>query len=215
MELAAQVAALEEMLLSGIETEFPAPLKDVEKVAVSAYLVLSHACIEEYVEDVFLSHFDRVSELSRLPIAPRALASLTFASALFLPEAKIKVMSYKSRTLKGALAAARGTYVGSFINRNDGLKASNIKRLAEGVGIEWDRLEARFVDELVDLDTLGAKRGEAGHISPFSAPAVTERIYPSQARQWVGAGRDAIVAIQRFLAHDASWQGLAEATMPG
>lgn len=206
---------LDGMLLSSVQTEFPNSLTDNEKVAVSAYLVLAHACIEEYAEEVFLAHFDRLSELSRLPLAPRAVAELSFAIASSLPEGVQNTMTYKTRTLAGAVTAGRKHYVGSFVQKNDGLKEKNIKKLAEGIGVEWSRIETHLLNQLTDLNTLGAKRGEAGHVSPFSpkVPAVVEQPYPAHARGWVEAGRDAVLALEAFLAEEVevalrSWVAL-------
>jgi hypothetical protein len=120
VDIASQVALLDKMLLSRVQTGFPHPLTDEEKVAVSAYLVLAHACIEEYAEEVFLAHFDRLGELSRSPVTPRAVVQLGFAVAFSLPEAARKTMTYKTRTLEGALNAGRKYYLDSFVKKNDG-----------------------------------------------------------------------------------------------
>ena len=149
MELVAQVELLDSMLLSAVATEFPDPLKDPEKVAVSAYLVLCHASVEEYAEQVFLRHFDRLSELCQFPVVPPSAARLSLAVGITLPE-KMRA-SYKSRTLKGALEAGRNNYVNSYVDTNDGLKERNIRRLAEGVGIEWGVVESGLVGQLADL----------------------------------------------------------------
>jgi hypothetical protein len=84
------------------------------------------------------------------------------------------------------------------------LKEKNIKKLAEGLGVQWGDIETHLTNQLADLDTLGAKRGEAGHLSPFSPKtlALTEQAYPADARAWVEAGRDAILALKAFLAED-------------
>jgi len=216
VDIASQVALLDKMLLSDVKTEFPYPLANEEKVAVSAYLLLAHACIEEYAEGIFLDHFDRLGELSRSPITPRAVVQLGFAVALSLPEATRKTMAYKTRTLEGALNAGRKNYLGSFVKKNDGLKEKNIQKLAEGVGVQWGDIETRLNSQLADLDTLGAKRGEAGHLSPFSPKTLTltEQAYPADARAWVEAGRDAVLALKAFLTEDVdsalrSWADLS------
>jgi hypothetical protein len=217
MDLASQMTLLDSML-SGVQTEFPDPLSDNEKVAVSAYLVLAHACIEEYAEEVFLKQFDRLSELSHLPITPRAVARLCLAVALSLPDAMRTNMTYKTRTLKGTVTAGRKHYVGTFITKNNGLKENNIKKLAEGIGVEWTSVEGSLHSQLVDLDTLGAKRGEAGHLSPFSPKTLTlkQEAYPGDARGWVEGGRDAVLALEAFLAEDveSALRSLTELRMP-
>jgi hypothetical protein len=69
-----------------------------------------------------------------------------------------------------------------------------------------------MVKQLADLDTLGAKRGAAGHISPFSpnAPVLEERTYPSDARGWVEGACDAIHALKRFLDREVATRSLTE-----
>jgi hypothetical protein len=122
LDLSAQLLTLDDMLLSNVKVEFPDPLDDSEKVAINAYLVLTHACIEEFAGQVFLDHFDRLSQLSQFPITPASANRFALAVAFALPEGMRATMPYKTRTLAGMLKAGRRAYATSYISTNDGLK---------------------------------------------------------------------------------------------
>lgn len=215
MDVAHQVELLDQLLLAGVRTEFPDTLTDREKVAVNAYLVLSHACIEEYAERVFLAHYDRLEELATLNFFPPSVAQLALAVGWHLPDAMKQTLGYKSRTLAGAIQAGRVNYLRSYVGGNDGLKENNIKKLAQGLGVEWPRVESRLSKELIDLNTLGAKRGAAGHLSPFTpSQGAHEETYPSDVRAWVESGRDAVLALERLLTEDATVRALTDTYIP-
>lgn len=199
MDLASQLAFLDSLLLADVTTEFPDPLSDTEKASVGAYMVLSHACIEEFLEDVFLNHYSRLEELARLPMVPREVAGMLLAIGQHLPEKKRP--SYKSRTITGIAVAGKVHYEAAVIRGNHGIKTENVRKLANGVGLVWNEFEATLANELADLDTLGANRGEAGHLSPFSTKAValTRQVYPDEVRGWVESGCAAAFAIERYL----------------
>jgi hypothetical protein len=201
VDLGSQLELLDKLLLTSVKTEFPDQLSDSEKASVNAYLVLSHACVEEYVENVFLRHLDRLINLCCMPLVPRELAELCIAVGLHLPESMRANATYKTRTLEGIALAWRRAYQTVNVRQNNGIKASNIMKLAEGIGLNWNDCESTLLTSLADLDTLGAKRGEAGHVSPFSpyAVAVTEQAYPDHAREWVVGGLKATLAIESYL----------------
>ena len=119
MDTNEQLELLDDLLLGPVKSIFPAPLTQEERVAVNAYLVLSHAVLEEQLEEAF----------------------------------------------------------------------------------EWGSFEQVLSQELADLTTLGARRGEAGHLSPFSGKAVilNQQEYPEDARRWVRAAGAALARIIRHL----------------
>lgn len=198
MDLVDQVGLLDDLLLTSVDTEFPDPLTERERAAVSAYLVLGHACIEEFLEDAFAEHFNRLAEWLSTPVVPRHAAALLFSIGLRLDETEVP---YKRRNLKAAVALGSDRYTGGLVRANHGIKPANLKKLVAGVGLDWVIFDQDLSGELADLDTLGSKRGEAGHISPFSGKAVevTEEVYPDTVREWVSNGRDAAIKIERHL----------------
>jgi len=199
VDFSTQLSFLDLALLARVTTQFPDALTDEERAAISAYLVLFHACIEEYLEDSFSLYLERLARLTNLPLFPLAVGEALLAIGLSLPEGKRA--PYKSRTLAGIAQAGLAHFQHVVVGGNNGVKTPNVRRLAEGVGLAWQQFEAALAGRLADLDTLGAKRGAAGHLSPFSMKqvALTAQVYPDDVRGWVEAGRDAAVAVNRYL----------------
>lgn len=208
VELEAQVELLERLLLANLTTAFPTPLSPEEQVALSAYVVLSHACIEEYIEDMFLAQYDRLSTSGESALIPQELARLSLSVGIELPEAMR--VSYKTRTLEATLRAGRENYI-RLIKANHGIRPANIMKLARGVGLDWMAFEDALSSQLADLDTLGAKRGQAGHLSPFSSKAmmVVQHADPDDVRDWVSAARDSALRVDEYLVQGFDAQLLA------
>jgi hypothetical protein len=211
VDLTSQLGFLDRQLLAGVTTEFPDPLTDEEKASIRAYLVLSHACIEEFLEDAFSAHFSRLAAWTTKPLVPREVAGFFLAIGLNLKEEKVG--PYATRTLRGAATAGEAGFAGT-VRANNGLKARNLRKLAQGVGLAWAAFESALTNELADLDTLGASRGEAGHLSPFSQKAVliSPQIYPDDVRGWVEAGGEAALKIQGYLSRTVEGQVMAIVT---
>jgi hypothetical protein len=199
VKLHEQLEFLDATLLSSVTSEFPNPLADLEKAAINAYLVLCHACIEEFIEDIFNDHLRRLSEMTTMPLVPRDVAGLLHAVGALLPESKRA--PYKTQSLAGIATAASLHFEKSVLKENHGIKTRNILHLAKHVGLNWGDFESGLLTHLADLDTLGAKRGEAGHLSPFSAKTltITRLVYPDEVRVWVAGARDAALAVRRYL----------------
>ncbi len=199
MDLGPQVALLDNLLLSSVVTTFPASLSHEERVAVRAYLVLSHACVEEYLEDSFLKYFDKIIEIALAGGASLATVRAYLAIGICLPESRRA--PYKDRTLSKMSKAAKVYYRQSYIDMNHGIKERNICKLAEGAGLDWSRFDQKLSGAMADLGTLGARRGSVGHQSPFSdkSIALTDQVYPDDARQWVEAARDAALNVRAYL----------------
>ncbi|MFF4891218.1 HEPN domain-containing protein [Micromonospora chersina] len=203
MDLSSQLAWLESTLLAQVSTPFPDPWNKDEKAAIAAYLVLTHACIEEALEDAFSRRLDRLIEMvedgTQVPIA---LARLGLDAGLQLPE-KSRV-PYRKRHLKGTLKAFAEYYRRSVILMNHGIKAENLEKMASGAGVDWEEFEASLTEALADLSTLGAKRGSVGHLSPFTekSAVITSRVDLSDIRSWVEAAQNAVGAVEAALAKD-------------
>ena len=198
MRLAEQLKHLDRVLLGGITTQFPDPLTDEEKASLNAFIVLTHAVLEEHLEAAFKSQYQRLRGWVDGSMVPLEVVRLAFAVGRGLPENK--TASYKTRTIGGVLKAGEAV-VDAAIRGNHGIKPHHVRSLAEAVGVEWPSLEAELNSALLDLDTLANHRGEAGHLSPYSSAAskITHRTDPEDVRKWVSDARDAVLAICEYL----------------
>jgi hypothetical protein len=154
--------------------------------------------LEEHLELGFERHFERLLRWLGSPVVPLEVARMTFALPELLSSGQIP--TYKKRSLVGLQKAARQAYQGK-LKANNGLKTDNIQALAKFIGVDWSELDAYLNQSLIDLDTLGVKRGEAGHMSPYTDRGVqlTRHDYPENVREWVNGGRDAVVAVLSYL----------------
>jgi hypothetical protein len=198
VDLEAQLSHLDRLLLSPVNTSFPDELPDEEKAAVNAYVVLAHAVIEEYLEDVFERHFRRLVSWLDSPLVPLESARLALAMGEWLPEKRRE--SYKSRRLLGDAKLAKKVFHGE-VGGNHGIKTPNLQKLAGLVGLEWPDFEATLSIELADLQSFGSKRGEASHLSPYTdqAVSITRTTYPDDVREWVDSARAACNAVATYL----------------
>lgn len=198
MDLVNQLNHLDALLLSTVSTEFPDPLTDEEKAATNAYVVLSHAVLEEYIEDAFERHFARLAAWLDSPTVPLEAAKLALALGDWVKEDKR--VAFKKRQISGYVKGLQSS-MRSQLGQNHGIKATNIQHMARLVGVDWPALEAELSTALADLSTLGSMRGEAGHLSPFSERAVriTRQAYPDDVRSWVRSARDGAMAISGYL----------------
>ena len=198
MDLFAQLDHLDRLLLSDVNTVFPAPLTDKEKAATNAYVLLAHAVLEEHLEDAFEMHFTRLAGWLIAPMVPLETARLVFAMAYRIPEKRR--VAYKKQSLAGMASAGRESFKLE-VRGNHGIKQDNLAKLAGLVGLDWQQFDDALNSQLADLHTLGSMRGEAGHLSPYTEKAVhiTRQIYPEDVREWVVAARDASVAVCAYL----------------
>jgi DNA-binding transcriptional regulator YiaG len=208
VELVAEIALLDDRLLRPVATAFPQPLSNDEKISVNAFLVLGHACVEEHIEESFMSHAARLSEEMAGSAPSGQAARIALAFGLNASERIRKANPYEKRDLKAFAQQALRQYEASVVQQNHGVKAGNVRKLAEGVGLAWAEFDRRLGTALADLDNLGSRRGEAGHMAPLTTKAtkVTNRVDPDDVRRWVLAGRDAAVVIRgeldRLVQHD-------------
>lgn len=199
MDAVTQIRTLEGAFLSAIETEFPDPLTEQERANLHAYLVLAHSVLEEEIESAFEEYFDQVAATMQGDSMPKATLLLTYAVRDKIPE-KAQI-SYKLRDVIPFVQGIGRTVVASAIKANNGLKTDNVKNLAEAVGIHWSLFEQSVSTALLDLDTLGTKRGSSSHLSPFSpkTTSITSSFDPDDVRKWVHDGVAASSAIRAYL----------------
>lgn len=200
MDLRNQLDHLDHVLLSSVTTQFPDLLSDAEKTTTHAYLVLCHAVLEEHLEGLFESHFQKLLNCLQSDVVPVEVVRLAFSITEWLPK-KIDV-TYKKRSVPGIMQAEPvSKEFKRLIANNHGLSPENVENLAKMIGLDWKSLENDLDQELADLQSFASKRGEASHLSPFTDRAVklTRQDYPENVREWVSAGRDAVIKIGRYL----------------
>lgn len=201
-----QVSALDTIFLSSVATDPADTLPDSDVSAIRAYLVLGHACIEETIESTFLEHFDRLASYVVRESMPAAAASFLFAIGEHLPERRLAMAPYATRTLPGLVKAYADVYR-AIVTGNHGVTPENIRSLSKPLGIDWSALDLALQIELADLATLGAKRGLASHTSPFGprGPATKTEVTVADARTYVESGARAAEALRDYL-YRAVWR---------
>ncbi|WP_143181043.1 HEPN domain-containing protein [Glutamicibacter sp. 0426] len=199
--LLAEIAEIDNTLLSTVTTAPPDPLSADERTRTRAYLLLCHAVLEERIENIFIEHFNRALELisSDKPI-PREILPFYAASmewgVNFLP-------TYSKRNWLGFMSNPQALeHVTSVIKKNHGLKMENVRDLAKLVGIEWGVIDDAAGVEMSALTTLGVKRGAAGHTSLFSGNdnSLSGEEYPANVREWVNQAANTVIRIEAVVA---------------
>lgn len=198
MELEAQIEQLDAALLTQVQASFPSKLSDTDRVLVNSYLVLGHATLEEYLELSFERHFRRMCGWLIADFVPLECVRFSYAIADLLAEEKTAYTRRHTAQLirNRGLAAFQ-----SKLRQNHGLKSHNVQSLAQTVGLHWPDFEQHLNVQLSDLDTLGAKRGSAGHLSPFTenVTEITASDGPDDVRNWVEGGCTAVKSIDSYL----------------
>lgn len=199
MSAAAQIQTLEGAFLNSIETQFPAPLTEGELANLHAYLVLAHSVLEEEIESAFEEYFHQVAATMKSDLVPKAAVLLAYAVRDKVAD-KVQV-AYKARDVFQFVQGIGRTVIESAIRSNNGIKTENVKNLAEAVGLHWTLFEQNISTALLDLDTLGTKRGSSSHLSPFSpkTTSITSSFDPDDVRNWVKDGVAAASAIRAHL----------------
>ena len=191
-----EITEIESTLLSEVSTSPPDPLSTRERTLTRAYLLVAHAILEERIEAIFVEHFSRACEvIAANKFVPVGLLSF-YAAAL---EWRRDMPSYGKRQWLGYMSSPVAVeYVASEVRENHGLKAANVQDLAKLVGVEWAVIDDAADVRLAALTTLGAKRGAAGHTSPFTSPvqAVSEEEYPANVREWVAEAVQTVIALE-------------------
>ena len=196
MDLESQVRALRQLTIDSIPSTFPLPLPPESRMAVNAFVVLAHACIEEFIEDLFMTYATTVSQAASEGVSHRDYAALAYSAG---SNAKDKA-SFRARSIEHVMRSAL-EFVGRQVAANHGVKASNIERLAECAGLDWTEFDNALSGAIADLTTLGAKRGDAGHLSPFTTKSVflSDIDGPEDVVRWVDEGVTAARAIEAYL----------------
>lgn len=199
MDIGSQLEHLDHALLQTISTQFPEPLTERDRAQVHAYLVLAHAVLEEHLEAVFERYFLQVSSWLSFERVPIECVRLAYAMGELTPD-EFRV-PYRTRDSPRAIQSVGAKVLKRRLASNNGLKRKNVEDLSKCLGIDWRKLEDALNTGLSDLDTLGTKRGAAGHLSPFTQK-VTEIAHsdgPDDVREWVENGRAAVESVKDYL----------------
>lgn len=193
-DLDAEIQALDNQLLTTFVTDFPDPPSRSEVISINAYLVLTHGCIEEYVEALFEDFAPKLLA----GVSAGAPVSRAVAMAAFAWSDRGKKTAYDLRTLEDVLKAGANK-ISEAVPRNHGVKRTNLAELGQAAGIEWPAFEAVCQDAITWLDTLGAKRGSVAHVSTSRTQITKTPVYPPEARLWVADAVAGVTMIQAYL----------------
>jgi hypothetical protein len=150
------------------------PLTSRDQFLTHAYLVLSCALIEEFIESAFQEYVEgALAASTESEVAPCFVP----LAARFATDAASEVA--KSPTASHACPALSGLYVAKVIRPNNGIKPRNLATLAKPLGLQ-EELEAQCQSLLVPAGTLGARRGVIAHLG-----TITEELRPADARKLV------------------------------
>jgi hypothetical protein len=197
MDIKEQLHQLDQTLLSVVSTEFASPPLEEDRVLIRAYLVLAHAILEEQLEELFRVHVKVLADALVGPTVPVECVRL----ALALGQATKPSGDYESRDSIRCIKQGGVKEMQRQTDQNHGIKTKNIQSLAETAGCDWPALDAQLNGCLADLDTLGVKRGFAGHHSPYAGRTtdIVDNDTSDDVRQWVENGRLAVEAIGQYL----------------
>ncbi|MFJ2134210.1 HEPN domain-containing protein [Streptomyces sp. NPDC087845] len=156
----------------------PDDLSSAQSLLVRSFVILAHAHIEEFIEQMF-SDFIAAKTLE---ITDETIPACYARLILHFGE-NIRGEKGSSGYAPGQLClTAKSMYESKVIKANNGLKEKNVTQMARPLGLTSDEVSDACPDLFPALDTLGSKRGRLAH---RSSQAVSETIYPGQAIKWV------------------------------
>jgi hypothetical protein len=157
----------------------PDDLSRRQQLLISSFVILCHAHIEEYLENLFVAYVQaRELELTK-EFAPHCFMRL---SIHFAADIVGQQVAKESDHLKICITA-KHLYTSKVVWINNGLKEANVKALAKPLGLNNDDLSDGCEQLFAALNTLGGKRGKVAHSS--SMQSANETFYAAQAVSWV------------------------------
>ncbi|GAA2369883.1 hypothetical protein GCM10010417_35270 [Streptomyces carpaticus] len=136
-----------------------------------AYRVLMHAELERYFEDSILcsaqSSLHIFHNCGGRIVVPAAAAVVHHQSKLFFEGKNGSTSYYLSKTrivqaMPNRLELAIETIENGVVGANNGIKKKDIRKLVGWIGIDISEIDANL---LAALETFGAERGDAAHLS--------------------------------------------------
>ncbi|SDT77257.1 hypothetical protein SAMN05216371_5381 [Streptomyces sp. TLI_053] len=180
--LKSDIAELKASLLSDdvLEVKAPDDLTRRQELLIASFVILSHAHIEEFIENLFLRYVEmREKEIADLAV-PHCFVKLALH---FSPDLIGQGAGNKLQT-RQICTTAKNLYISKVVNTNHGLKESNVMALAKPLGVHGENLSGECEQLFATLNTLGGKRGRMAHTSSRNQ-AASETVYASQAIVWV------------------------------
>ncbi|MEU6877965.1 HEPN domain-containing protein [Streptomyces sp. NPDC046712] len=156
----------------------PDDLTRRQQLLITSFVILAHAHIEEFIEELFVSYVEaRSVEITKDSI-PHCFVrlSLHFSGDLIGQGAGKYPTAQVCET-------AKNLYRSKVVQINNGLKGANVTALAKPLGLHGDPLTDSCDRLFKALNTLGAKRGKMAHTS--SSQSASETVYAGQAVVWV------------------------------
>lgn len=179
-DLEEEIVGLDQFLLAPIVATAPDPLVASERRAISAYLVLVHGDIEEFVESSF---YDYAAECLNVDDGGRVDPGLYQAVVSMASDLTGQFSGRAVMTPSELVQRVVPLLHRKYIQPNNGIRRENIKRMTVGVGLDWPQLETACADLIGALDTLGSRRGAIAH---RGVAGVELQQYPEDVRKLVG-----------------------------
>jgi hypothetical protein len=125
---------------------------DRDKDLIHAYIVLAHAEIEEFLENLARFVTERARDKSTPPQCTPTISRLIIYKSI---RGKEKIETVSSETIASAVA-----HYENVISGNHGIRADNLFRVFMPLGLTHDDFDAVLMNE---LDTFGNLRGGIAH----------------------------------------------------
>jgi hypothetical protein len=191
-DLRSHVAVIERTLLPRISIE-RAP-NGTQQIKTRAYIVLSHAAIEEFIED---SLFGAIMECNVDATNDVHYVSLCLTTA-YARDLQGEHQQSGGGVLDAATIAQKipNLYRAKTLNNNNGIRRKDFGKICRPLGFDIEELSNGHETEFAAFDTLAAKRGDSAHTFVYAAK---ELIHPVQAKEWVNGALDALDKITPVL----------------
>jgi hypothetical protein len=149
------------------------PLAGRDVFLTQAYLILSCAIIEEFIENCFVAHVERALAESGETVAPCFVPLATKFSSEVIAQIHAGPAATEACPMLASL------YKAKIVRQNNGVKRDNLVNLAKPLGLTR-RVEEECEALILPADTLGARRGAIAHLG-----TVTDELRPAAAQAMV------------------------------
>lgn len=175
-KLQSEIDALDSALLSAVAHTQPDALTDGERICIHGYVVLAHGSIEGFLERCFLDYATVALSVDEAGQVNPGLYQVAVALA-------DEIRGQRTVSPRHLMPRLLGLIETKVIELNHGIRASNLKHLAMGVGLDWPDLESNCSDLIGALNSLASARGAPAHMGSWAPDVgIHEEIYPDNAR---------------------------------
>lgn len=194
-QLRAECDDYDAALLALVHEVVPDELSSHSWAYVRSYVLLCHAGIEHFIEQCF-------SDYVRACLNPDATGRVdpsVYIAGIRLGDKIRGNHGGKGQNLDPVHISAElpGRVISHFITPNNGIKKKDLKRIVQGIGLNWLQFEATCSDLIAAAETLGAKRGSVAHVRS-AAGGLQAQIYPADARGYVAPVLVELPALLQF-----------------